>query len=176
MVQIIKSSISIDNNYLIKKTKMNIQKMLFFALLLSFTACSAQRNKGKTMDFIEIVKAQKGNTGFRGRVPKEDMNKPNQGKDFYILEIKAMKDCAFDVVDLCVSKNEKEAMMLKIVGDEQATKFNLKKGESVFLRAECDDTIKIITQQISTPGELSLMINKKKTVLKIRKIEEILPN
>jgi hypothetical protein len=154
---------------------MNIQKILLFALFLSFTACSAQKNKAKTVDIIEIVKAQKGNTGFRGRVPKEDMNKPNQGKDFYIVEIKAVKDCTFDVIDLCVSKNEKEAIMLKIVGDGQATKFNLKKGESVFLRAECDDTIKIITQQIST-AELSLMINKKKTVLKIRKIEEILPN
>jgi hypothetical protein len=155
---------------------MNVQKLLFFALLLSFTACSAQKNKAKTVDFIEIVKAQKGNTGFRGRVPKEEMNKPNQGKDFYIVEVKALKNCTFDVVDLCVSKNEKEAMMLKIVGNEQATKFNLKQGESVFLRAECDDTMKIITQHISTPAELSLMINKKKTALKIQKIEEILPN
>jgi hypothetical protein len=155
---------------------MNIQKLLFFALILSFTACSAQKNKGKTMDFIEIVKAQKGNTGLRGRVPKEEMNKPNQGKDFYIVEIKALKNCTFDVVDLCVSKNEKETMMLKIVGNEQLTKFNLKQGESVFLRAECDDAMKIITQQISTPAELSLMINKKKAVVKIQKIEEILPN
>jgi hypothetical protein len=155
---------------------MNIQKMLFFALLLSFTACSAQKNKAKTVDIIEIVKAQKGNTGFRGRVPKEEMNKPNQGKDFYIVEIKALKNCTFDVVDLCVSKNEKEAMMLKIVGNEQATKFNLKQGGSVFLRAECDDAMKIITQQISTPAELSLMINKKKTIIKIQKIEDILPN
>jgi hypothetical protein len=155
---------------------MNIQKILLFALLLSFTACSAQKNKAKTVDMIEIVKAQKGNTGFRGRVPNEDMNKPNQGKDFYIVEIKALKDCAFDVMDLCVSKNEKQAMILKIVGDEKATKFNLKKGESLFLRAECDDTMKLVTQQISTPAELSLMINKKKTVVKIRKIEEILPN
>jgi hypothetical protein len=155
---------------------MNIQKILLFALLLSFTSCSAQKNKGKTMDMIEIVKAQKGNTGFRGRVPKEEINKPNQGKDFYILEIKAMKDCAFDVIDLCVSKNENQTLLLKIAGNEQATKFKLKQGESVFLRAECDDTMKIITQQISTPAELSLMINKKKTIIKIQKIEEILPN
>jgi hypothetical protein len=155
---------------------MNIQKLLLFVLILNFTACSAQKNKAKTVDMIEIVKAQKGNTGFRGRVPKEDMHKPNQGKDFYIVEIKAVRDCAFDVMDLCVSKNEKQAMMLKIAGDEKATKFNLKKGESVFLRAECDDTMKIITQQISTAAELSLMINKKKTVIKIQKIEEILPN
>jgi hypothetical protein len=155
---------------------MNIQKILLFALFLSFTACLAQKNKGKTMDFVEIVKAQKGNTGFRGRVPKEEMNKPNQGHDFYILEIKALKDCAFDVLDLCVSKGEKQAIILKIVGDVQATKFNMKLGESIFLRAECDDAMKIISQQISTPAELSLMINKKKTILKIQKFEEILPN
>ena len=155
---------------------MNIQKLLLFALLLSFTACSAQKKQAKTVDMIEIVKAQKGNTGFRGRVPKEDINKPNEGKDFYIVEIKAVKDCAFDVIDLCVSKNEKQAMMLKITGDEQVTKFKLKQGESVFLRAECDDKMKMMPQQISSPAELSLMINKKKTVLKIKKIEEILPN
>jgi hypothetical protein len=155
---------------------MNIQKILLFALLLSFTACSAQKNKGKTVDMIEIVKAQKGNTGFRGRVPKEDMHKPNQGKDFYILEVKALKNCTFDVVDLCVYKNEKEAMLLKIVGDEKAMKFKLKQGESVFLRAECDDEMKIMPQPILVPAELSLMINKKKTVVKIQKIEEILPN
>jgi hypothetical protein len=155
---------------------MNIQKILLFAFLLSFTACSAQKNKAKTVDMIEIVKAQKGNTGFRGRVPNEDMHKPNQGKDFYIVEVKAVKDCTFDVIDLCVSKNEKQAMMLKIVGDEQTTKFKLKKGESVFLRAECDDAMKLVTQQISTAAELSLMINKKKIVIKIQKIEDILPN
>jgi hypothetical protein len=155
---------------------MNIQKILLFALLLSFTACSAQKKQAKTVDMIEIVKAQKGNTGFRGRVPKEEMNMPNQGKDFYIVEIKAVKDCAFDVMDLCVSKNEKQVMILKIAGDEQGTKFKLKQGESVFLRAECDDKMKIMPQQILTPAELSLMINKKKTVLKIKKIEEILPN
>jgi hypothetical protein len=155
---------------------MNIQKILLFACLLSFTACSAQKNKAKNEPLIEIVKAQKGNTGFRGRVPKEDMNKPNEGKDFYLVEVKAIKDCAFDVVDLCVSKNEKQAMMLKITGDEKATKFNIKKGENVFLRAECDDTMKLVTQQISTAAELSLMINKKKMVIKIQKIEEILPN
>ena len=155
---------------------MNIQKLLLFALLLSFTACSAQKNKAKSVDMIEIVKAQKGNTGFRGRVPKEDMDKPNTGKDFYIVEIKAVKDCAFDVLELCVAKNEKQAMILKISGDEQVTKFKLKQGESVFLRAECDDKMKIMPQQILTPAELFLMINKNKTVLKIKKIEEILPN
>lgn len=155
---------------------MNIQKILLFALLLSFTACFAQKKQGKTMDILEIGKAQKGNTGFRGRVPKEDMNKPNQGKDFYIVEVKALKDCTFDVVNLCVSKDTNHAMILKIKGDEQNTKFMLKRGESVFLRAECDDAMQIISQQISTAAELSLMINKKKTVVKIKKIEEILPN
>jgi hypothetical protein len=155
---------------------MNIQKILLFALILGFTACSAQKNKEKTVNSIEIVNVKKGNTGFRGRVPNEDMHKPNQGKDFFIVEVKAIKDCAFDVLDLCVSKNETQAMMLKITGDEKATKFTLKQGESVFLRAECDESMKLVTQQILTPAELYLMINEKKTVVKIPKIEEILPN
>jgi hypothetical protein len=36
--------------------------------------------------------------------------------------------------------------------------------------------MKIVPQQILTPAELSLMINKKKTIVKVQKIEEILPN
>jgi hypothetical protein len=157
---------------------MNIQKLLFFALLLSFTACSAQKNKGKTMDFIEIVKAQKGNTGFRGRVPKEDMNKPNQGKDFYILEIKAVKDCYIQLVNLAVDKN-KQTIFLSIANDEGRDEFLLKKGDHIFLRAEVGETnitVKNINTALNCLARLCVKINQKQEMLDIQKIEEILPN
>lgn len=159
--------------------KMNIQKILFFGFILFFTACSAQKSKEKTVDIIEVVKAQKGNTGFRGRVAREDMNKPNQGKDFYILEIKALRDCVFEVKELIISKNETQAIFLKIANDEHQTVFNLKKNDIIFLRAELNDSIKVITKRVltfRTYPQLTLSINNKYALINIKKIEEILPN
>ena len=51
---------------------MQIKQIILFLSIILTTSCYSQ-NK-----LIECTKAQKGNTGARGRVPKEDMNKPNK--------------------------------------------------------------------------------------------------
>jgi hypothetical protein len=155
---------------------MNIQKLLLFALIMSITACSAQKIKGNNEPFIEIVKAQKGNTGFRGRVPKEDMNKPSPGYDFYILDIKVLKDCTLEANELIVMKADKQALSLNTTGDGGIKKFSLKRGESIFIRANADETAKPSSTMPKSNCSLILRINKQKTVLEILKIEDILPN
>jgi hypothetical protein len=155
---------------------MNIKNILLFALIMSITACSAQKNKSKNEPFIEIVKAQKGNTGFRGRVPKEDMNKPNQGHDFYILDIKALKDCSVEASELIVLKENNQVVSLNTTSNEGIKKFNLKRGERIFLKANNDGTAKPSSIIPKSNCSLILTINKKKTILEIQKIEDILPN
>jgi hypothetical protein len=154
----------------------NIKNILLFALIMSITACSAQKNKGKNEPFIEIVKAQKGNTGFRGRVPKEDMNKPNQGHDFYILDIKALKDCNIEASELIVVKANKQVISLNTTGNEDVKKINLKRGERIVLKANDDGTAKPSSIISKSNCSLILTINKKKIIIEIQKIEDILPN
>ena len=150
--------------------------MRYVFLCLLFTtaiSCAAQNNA------LEIVSAQKGNTGFRGRVPKEDINKPNEGKDFYLIQLKAKKNCTIKVVGLQVHKGDFKANQLFPVNNEGQTTIKLKKGESCELKAELSDKAKESLFKGDYPvgsGRLDLKIGKQTVWLDIVKFEEILPN
>jgi hypothetical protein len=162
---------------------MNVQKLLIFAFLLSTTACSAQKKQGKTMDIIEIVKAQKGNTGFRGRMPKEDVNKPNQGKDYYLIQIKVNKDCTINLLNFYIHKGkqngENTADILSLENLESKKQFKAIKGEIYTLRANYDATPEEGRFKGVYPlgsGRLELKVGSEFISHNILKFEEILPN
>lgn len=162
---------------------MNIQKILLFALILSFTDCLAQKNNGKNIETVEIVKSQKGNTGFRGRVPKEDMNKSNQGKDYYLIQIKVNKNCTINLLNFYIHKGkhkgENMADILSLENLDSKKQFKATKGEIYTLRANYDVSLKEGRFKGLYPlgsGRLELKADSEFITQNIQKFEEILPN
>ncbi len=143
----------------------NIVLLLFLCITIS---CTAQKK------MIEIVNCSKGNTGFKGIVPKEDMYKPNQGKDFYAISFKAIKKCSVEIVSLTIKENGGQ-IILKPFFDNSTTKIALASGEICYIRVEKEENETIKKLNIKAEGSLILKINGKKAVFVIEKFNLILP-
>ena len=147
---------------------MKISNFILFAFLCLTTACNAQKA-------LECVSAQRGNTGHRGRVTAEEMDKPNQGKDYFTLELKAKKKCTVEIISLQVKDNGGQCSM-KPVFENNTSKMALKAGESYYIRAEKDEKASIAKSvNIKNEGVLTIKVNGKKTVMPIEKFVEIMP-
>ena len=147
---------------------MQIKQIILFLSMILATSCYSQ-NK-----FIECVKAQKGNTGARGRVPKEDMNKPNKGKDFFVLELKSNKKCDVEIVNFTLRTEGVTLEMWPKFADN-STKKSFKKGDVMSIQAEKSDMM----NQAKTPIKkdvytLKLKINDQLVEIPIEKFEDIL--
>ena len=148
---------------------MQIKQIILFLSIILTTSCYSQ-NK-----LIECTKAKKGNTGARGRVPKEDMNKPNKGKDFFILELKARKKCDVEIVNFTLRTEGVTLEMWPKFADN-STKKSFKKGETLTLQAEKSDMM----NQAKTPIKkdvytLKLKVNDQLVEIPIEKFEDVLP-
>jgi hypothetical protein len=133
-------------------------------------SCSAQKQ------VVEMVQCSKGNTGYKGRVPKEYENRPNTGHDFYTISIKVYKKCVIEVLDLTVKKNEQD-IILKPVMEDGTTKMSFLADETCYLRAELDAATPSVLskKKLKNEGFLTLKVNGKTTKLEVKSFESILP-
>ena len=143
-------------------------KYLLFCLTLCLTyGCEAQKK------VVEINQCTKGNTGFRGRVPKEEMGGANLGNDYYSISIKAKKKCTVEIVKLTVLGDGGQ-LILNPVFENNTVKMTLKAGETSVMRVVRDSDQIVAKPNINGEGSLTLKVNKLLT-LPIEKFEAILP-
>ena len=144
-------------------------KYLFFCLTLCLTyGCEAQKK------IVEITQCTKGNTGFRGRVPKEEMGGANLGNDYYTISIKAKKKCAVEIIKLTVLGDGGQ-LILNPVFENNTVKMTLKAGETGVMRVVRDSDQIVAKPNISGEGLLTLKVNNKIMSLPIEKFEAFLP-
>ena len=130
-------------------------KYLFFCLTLCLTyGCEAQKK------IVEITQCTKGNTGFRGRVPKEEMGGANLGNDYYSISIKAKKKCSVEIVKLTVLGDGGQ-LILNPVFENNTVKMTLKAGETSFMFVVRDSDQIIAKPNINSEGSLTLKVNNK---------------
>ena len=140
-----------------------------FCLSLCLTyGCQAQKKA------LEIIQCSKGNTGFKGRVPKEDIDKPNTGKDFYEVTLKALKKSTVEIVDLTVLENGGQ-MALKPTFENDGSKITLNTGEKAHLRVEKGNEKWVEKSSFKGEGRLTLKVNNVIMTLPIEKFEAVLP-
>ena len=144
-------------------------KYLFFCLTLCLTyGCEAQKK------VVEITQCTKGNTGFRGRVPKEEMGGANLGNDYYSISIKAKKKCTVEIVKLTVLGDGGQ-LILNPVFENNTVKMTLKAGETSVMRVVRDSDQIVAKPNINGEGSLTLKVNNKLLTLPIEKFEAFLP-
>ena len=131
---------------------MKFSNIFLLIFLYLTTACNAQKK------MVEIVNCSKGNTGFKGIVPKEDMYKPHQGKDFYAISFKATKKCTVEIVSLTVKENDTQ-IFLKPLFDNGVIKKAFATGENGYLRVEKEENAPVLKPYIKGAGRLVLKIN-----------------
>lgn len=148
---------------------MTTLKFFLFSLLLTASACQAQKN------MVECVTAQRGNTGNRGIVPKEDMDKPRQGKDFFALQLKVAKGTTIELVSLTVKDFDNQIVLKPIFSEHNTSKLKTKAGETYYIRAEKEENCAIEKLKIKNEGVLVLKVKGKFTTLPITQFEYILP-
>lgn len=144
-------------------------KYLLFCLTLCLTyGCEAQKK------VVEINQCTKGNTGFRGRVPKEEMGGANLGNDYYTISIKAKKKCSVEIVKLTVLGDGGQ-IILNPVFENNIVKMTLKAGETSVMRVVRDSDQIVAKPNIKGEGSLTLRVDNKLLTLHIEKFEAILP-
>ena len=147
---------------------MKISILLFcFALCLTY-GCDAQKK------IVEITQCTKSNTGFRGRVPKEEMGGANLGNDYYTISIKAKKKCSIEIVKLTVLGDGGQ-LVLKPVFENSTPKMTLKAGETCAMRVVKDTDQIVAKPNIKGEGSLTLKVDNKLLTLPIEKFEVNLP-
>ena len=147
---------------------MKISILLFcFALCLTY-GCDAQKK------VVEITQCTKSNTGFRGRVPKEEMGGANLGNDYYTISIKARKKCTIEIVKLTILGDGGQ-LILNPVFENNTAKMTLKAGETCTMRVVKDGDQIVAKPNIKGEGNLTLKVNNKLLTFPIEKFEAILP-
>ena len=141
--------------------------LLCLALYLTY-GCEAQKK------VVEINQCTKGNTGFRGRVPKEEMGGANLGNDYYTISIKAKKKCSVEIVKLTVLGDGGQ-IILNPVFENNIVKMTLKAGETSVMRVVRDSDQIVAKPNIKGEGSLTLRVDNKLLTLHIEKFEAILP-
>ena len=147
---------------------MKIKHLLFCLTLCLTYGCEAQKK------VIEITQCTKGNTGFKGRVPKEEMGGANLGNDYYSISIKAKKKCTVEIVKLTVLGDGGQ-LILNPVFENNTVKMTIKAGETGVMRVVKDSDQIVAKPNISGEGLLTLKVNNKIISLPIEKFEAFLP-
>ncbi|MDZ7880787.1 MAG: hypothetical protein U5L45_24135 [Saprospiraceae bacterium] len=142
---------------------------LLALLIFATTACTAQ---------IEIVGTQKGNTGHRGIIPRDEngnhMPMP-QGRDYYSLELKAKRACTVEIISLTVKADDGQTITLTPVFTEGAKKAKLTADKIGYLRAERDESVTTSKLTLKGEGLLKFKINGKVRTLPIENFTLVLP-
>ena len=158
------------------KSQINVKTLnltLFCIIYSFFSACSAQTSKKMMHNIISVESITSGNTGFRGRVMPDEMNKPNSGVEYLELELTAKAKCTIDSIYL-VFKDNKQRVMLK----NDSLPKTLHKNETWVCHVE-----NISAQYERANGELrqhkvtnvEIYMNGKKELSTFSKITRILP-
>jgi hypothetical protein len=142
----------------------------FFPLAFLFLILSCTSSKS----LLECVNARKGNTGHVGAIPAGDDYKPKEGKDYFTLELKTVKNCTLEIVHLII-KDYGGQVLLKPVFENLTSKMTLKAGETCYIRVEKEPNITVFKPNIEKMGSLMLKVNGETVVLPIEKFEEIIP-
>ena len=146
-------------------------KLFHIAILflsISTTACSAQKNA------LEIKSASRGNTGFRGRVMPDEMNKPNTGKDFYRLELTTKKLCTIEIVNLIVAADGGQ-ILLHPTFERGLKKIKMTAGETFQIYVERGENLTVAKPNLTGEGLLTVKIRDKLVRFNIEKFTLILP-
>lgn len=147
---------------------MKIIHLLFcFTLCLTY-GCEAQKKA------VEITQCTKGNTGFRGRVPKEEMGGANLGSDYYEISLKAKKKCSVEIVKLTVLGDGGQ-LNFNPVFENKTSKMTLKAGETCVVRVLRNNEQIVAKPNIKGEGSLTLKVDNKLLTLPIEKFEAFLP-
>ena len=147
---------------------MKITHLLFCLALCLTYGCDAQKK------VVEITQCTKSNTGFRGRVPKEEMGGANLGNDYYTISIKARKKCTVEIVKLTILGDGGQ-LILNPVFENNTAKMTLKAGETCAMRVVKDGDQIVAKPNIKGEGNLTLKVNNKLLTFSIEKFEAILP-
>jgi hypothetical protein len=142
----------------------------FFSLACLFSALSCVSSKS----LLECVNARKGNTGNVGIIPAGEDYKPPVGKDYFTLELKTVKPCTIEIVQLIV-KDYGGQVVLKPFFENFTSKMTLKAGETCYIRVEKEPNMTVAKPNIEKMGSLMLKVNGEMMVLPIEKFEEIIP-
>ncbi len=148
---------------------MHFFKFFLFAILLSTTACSAQKVA------VECTQAQRGNTGHRGILPKGEENTPIQGKDYFQVQIKTLKACTIELISLTVKDYGGQVVLKPVFSETSKSKMTTKAGETYYVRVEKEDNVTVAKPAIAKEGLLMVKIGKKTVQMPIEKFEMILP-
>jgi hypothetical protein len=148
---------------------MHFLKFLLFALMISTSACTAQKI------MVECTQAQRGNTGYRGIVPKGEENTPLQGKDYFQVQIKTGKACTIELVSLTVKDYGGQVVLKPVFSENSKSKMATKAGETYYVRVEKEDNVTVAKPAIATEGLLIYKVGKKLVKMPIEKFEMILP-
>ena len=149
-----------------------MKTILFFPLAFLFLTLSC--TSSKSLSLLECVNARRGNTGNVGIIPAGEDYKPKAGKDYFTLELKAVKKCTLEIVHLIV-KDYGGQVLLKPVFENLTSKMMLKAGETGYIRVEKEPNITVAKPNIEKVGSLTLKVNGETVVLPIEKFEEIIP-
>jgi hypothetical protein len=147
-----------------------MKTMHFFSLAFLFLALSCTSSKS----LLECVNARRGNTGNVGIISADEDYKPKAGKDYFTLELKAVKNCTIEIVHLIV-KDYGGQVLLKPVFENLTSKMTLKAGETCYIRVEKEPNTTVAKPNIEKVGSLTLRVNGETMVLPIEKFEEIIP-
>ncbi len=159
------------------RSQLNVKSLnltLFCIIYSCFSSCSAQTSKKMPHNIISVESIMSGNTGFRGRLMPEDMNKSNSGVEYLEFEFKAKSKCTIDSVYL-IFKDNKQRVLLK----NDALPKMLRKNETWVWRVE-----NISSQYERANGELSqhkvtyveIYMKGKKELSTFSNITRVLPN
>jgi hypothetical protein len=146
---------------------MKILHLICLLFLIFLSACTASKT-------LEYVNAQRGNTGNRGILPADEIEKPQQGKDYFTLELKATRACTVNIIELIV-KGYGDQVVLKPVFENNTSKMTLKTAETFYIRVEKERNETVAKPNIETMGRLTMKINGKTQVIEIKEFHDIIP-
>lgn len=149
---------------------MKIQPIFFALCALFITSCNAQTT------VISISNTQKGNTGHRGIIPIEEVNKPiaPEAKDYYNCTLTINQNCTLEIVHLTV-KGDGGQVNLSPKFDDGQTKKKVKKGDTLYLHVEKDKDLAVAKPSIEGEGVLLVKVNGKLKRIPIKEFTMILP-
>jgi hypothetical protein len=148
---------------------MRLLKLFYFSALFFITACNAQKS------MIEYSQAQRGNTGHRGIIPKEEEHTPLKGKDYFTVQLKTVKAATLELVSLTVKENEGQVVLKPVFVDANISKMKTKAGEMYIIRVEKEENCKIVKATIEKEGLLTVKVNGKIQSIPIETFEMIMP-
>ena len=145
-----------------------ILKIVAFAFIFFFLRCEAQKPLT-----LNVQNAARGNTGFRGRIPDEDKDKPLNGNVFVEINLVAAQNCIIDSVFITLKDPE---VRFRDVSSNYPKQ--LKADETWYLRIENKGTSAALWEnnmRDTCEGFMDFYSSGKKYTVIIKNFKPILP-